>query len=354
MQERSIYDSSILSASDGYSLLKKLIESDTYSKVFLLMDSNTMEFCRDDFFYKLNLDRPILEMEVDPGESCKDIEVVKHLWSELAECRASRRSLLINLGGGSVCDLGGFVASTYMRGISYINIPTTLLAMIDAAYGGKTAIDFSGVKNLIGTFYAPEMILLDTEYTATLEERHFVGAFGEIFKYGLILDSGLWTELKEKFPGGIDYYLEKWVDRCLQLKRSIVSKDPLDKSLRRILNAGHTIGHALEAYHLDKQDELYHGEAIAWGLVAELFIAHRLRGFDPEELELFKKIVQRHIQRPSLSQGDTEILLDYIYLDKKTVNSSIFMPIVESPGRCIPQQEVSPELISDALLYMLT
>ncbi|MFN3951405.1 MAG: 3-dehydroquinate synthase family protein [Thermaurantimonas sp.] len=354
MQERSIYDSLILSASDGYSSLKKHIESDTFSDVFLLMDSNTVEFCRDDFFYKLNPDRPIQEIEVEPGESCKDIDVVKHLWSELAECRASRKSLLINLGGGSVCDLGGFVASTYMRGISYINVPTTLLAMIDAAYGGKTAIDFSGVKNLIGTFYAPEMILLDTEYTATLEERHFVGAFGEIFKYGLILDNGLWAELKEKFPDGIDFHLEKWVERCLQLKRSIVAKDPLDNGLRRILNAGHTIGHALEAFHLDKQDELYHGEAIAWGLIAELFIAHRLRGFDHVELELFKKIVQKHIQRPSVSQDDTDILLEYIYLDKKTVNSSVFMPIVESPGVCIPQLEVAPELVSEALIYMLT
>ncbi len=354
MPERSIHDSAILSASEGYSSLKKSIESGIYSEVFLLMDSNTLEFCRDDFFYKLNSEYSIQEIEVEPGEPCKDIEVVKQLWSELAENNADRHSLLINLGGGSVCDLGGFVASTYMRGIPYINIPSTLLAMIDAAYGGKTAIDFLGIKNLIGTFYYPELIVLDPDYTATQDERHFVGAFGEIFKYGLALNSDLWQDIKDKFPGAIDQNLEYWVELCLQIKKSVVSKDPFDKGLRSVLNAGHTIGHALESFHFDKQDELYHGEAIAWGLVAELFIAHRLKGFDFEELEAYKKMVQKHIQRPSVSIGDTEILFDYIVLDKKSINTRIYMPIIESPGSCIPRYEIAPELISEALIYMLS
>lgn len=353
MPEKSIYDTAILSESEGYSLLKDKLESRTYSEVFLLMDSNTFEYCRDDFFYKLNSDYSIQEIEVEAGESCKDIEIAKHLWNELAENKADRQSLLINLGGGSVCDLGGFVASTYMRGISYINIPTTLLAMVDAAYGGKTGIDFSGIKNLIGTFYSPELILLDPDYTATLDERHFTGAFGEIFKYGLILDRDLWLELKSNFPENIDQGLHKWVDRCLTLKKSVVSKDPYDKGLRQILNAGHTIGHAIESFHLDKQDELYHGEAIAWGLIAELFIATHLKDFDFEELESFKRIVQKYIQRPSISSGDVAVLLDYIYMDKKSVGTTIFMPLVESPGRCLPKQEVSAELISEALIYML-
>ncbi|MFN4299550.1 MAG: 3-dehydroquinate synthase [Thermaurantimonas sp.] len=354
MPRRSNFDSLILKGDEGYAYLSEKLTSGEYSELFLLMDTNTLDYCRDDFFYKLNVDLPFHEIEVEPGEQCKTIEIATHLWSELAENQADRKSLLINLGGGSVSDLGGFVASTYKRGIPYINVPTTLLSMVDAAYGGKTGIDFGGIKNLIGTFYPPQFILIDPEYTATLDERQFTSAFGEIFKYGLALDAQLWEEVKSNFPHELDTHLEDWVERCLKLKQSIVVNDPLDQGERQILNAGHTIGHAMEAFHLDKQDEIYHGEAIAWGLIAELFISYRLKNFDLNELENFKKLVLKYIQRPSLNTGDVEILLDYIYMDKKTLNSIIYMPLITAPGRYEIQQQIDPELISEGLIYMLS
>lgn len=354
MPERSIFDSPIIQGVDGYTYLREKLKSDEFSDVFLLMDTNTLDNCREDFFYKLDTDIPVHEIEVEAGEQCKSIEIAAHLWAELAENQADRKSLLINLGGGSVSDLGGFVASTYKRGIPYVNVPTTLLSMVDAAYGGKTGIDFSGLKNLIGTFYPPQFILIDPEYTVTLDDRQFIGAFGEIFKYGLALDANLWQELKKNFPFNTDDYLDTWVARCLNLKQTIVISDPFDQGIRQILNAGHTIGHAIESFHFDKQDEIYHGEAIAWGLIAELFIAHRLKGFDFDELETLKKIVIKHIQRPALNTGDVEILLDYIYMDKKTTNSTIFMPTISAPGRYEIKQEIDPELISEGLIYMLS
>lgn len=353
-REKSFFDSEILHAAEGYTYLRKIIDSKQYSEIILLTDSNTQELCAGDFFDKLDCSIHISQIEVEPGEECKDIQVVIHLYRELVDLQADRRSLLINLGGGSVSDLGGFVASTYMRGIDYINIPTTLLAMVDAAYGGKTGIDFRGFKNLIGTFYPPKYILLDKEYTATLDERHFFSGFGEILKYGIALDAPLWNEFKIHFPDSLDSYLDEWIQKCLSLKKHIVTNDPLDNGIRQILNAGHTIGHAIESFHLDKQDELYHGEAVAWGMIAELFISNYKIGFSQDELKIVKNIVQKHFQRPAITTSDIEILLDYMYMDKKSIGQKLYMPLIKKPGTFELNTPIEPELIKESLIYMLT
>ncbi|KFD38262.1 3-dehydroquinate synthase [Schleiferia thermophila] len=352
-REKSFFDSEILHAAEGYTYLRKIIDSKQYSEIILLTDSNTQELCARDFFDKLDCSIHISQIEVEPGEECKDIQVVIHLYRELVDLQADRRSLLINLGGGSVSDLGGFVASTYMRGIDYINIPTTLLAMVDAAYGGKTGIDFRGFKNLIGTFYPPRYILLDKEYTATLDQRHFISGFGEVLKYGLSLDASLWNEFKIHFPDNFDHWLDDWIQKCLSLKKHIVSSDPLDNGLRQILNAGHTIGHAIESFHLDNQDELYHGEAIAWGMVAELFIANAKLGFPLDELKNLKNIVQKYFQRPAITQSEIDVLLDYIYMDKKSIGQTIYMPLIKKPGDFVLNVPIEAELIRESLIYML-
>lgn len=215
----------------------------------------------------------------------KTLETLASVWMALSTQGATRHSLLINLGGGMVTDLGGFAAATFKRGISYINIPTTLLAMVDASVGGKTGINFNGLKNEIGAFAPANSVLIETEFLRTLDTHNFFSGYAEMLKHGLISNTAHWAELLNFDSSSIDYAaLKQLVGQSVQVKEDIVEQDPFEHGIRKALNLGHTVGHAFESMALAENRPVLHGYAVAWGIVCELYLSHLKVGFPKEKM----------------------------------------------------------------------
>ena len=211
------------------------------------------------------------QIVIGPEDVHKNLETLAYVWNQLSNRGATRHSLLINLGGGMVTDLGGFAAATFKRGIACINIPTTLLSMIDAAVGGKTGINFNGLKNEIGSFYPADQVMIDSQFLKTLDMPNLLSGYGEMLKHGLISQPSHWSELLTFDFAHIDYaLLQKLIGQSVQVKEDIVEKDPYEQSIRKALNFGHTIGHAFESFALKTNHPVLHGYAVAWGMVCEL------------------------------------------------------------------------------------
>ena len=226
-----------------------------YTSIFILVDSNTKKYCLDTFMNLTGLNEAKILL-MSSGEENKNLKTCEYLWYQLSECGADRNSVLINLGGGVVTDLGGFVACTFKRGIDFYNIPTTLLAMVDASVGGKTGINMGLLKNQIGIIKEPINVILDPQWLNTLPQKEFRSGFAEMLKHGLIADRSYWNQLKslEHLEKTI---ISKFIKPSLSIKKSVVTKDPDEKNLRKILNFGHTFGHAIESYFL-KHEKNYH------------------------------------------------------------------------------------------------
>lgn len=294
---------------------------------FIIADTNTHQLCLPYLLEQIpNLvDAPVIGIPF--GETHKSLSTLRYIWNQLLLHNVNKQSVILNLGGGMVTDIGGFAAATYMRGIPYINIPTTLLATVDAAHGGKTGIDFEGIKNLLGTFTMPNAVVIDPTFLNTLPTRQLLAGFAEMLKYGLIFDAGLWNDLKTLNPlNGLLY--QDYIQRCIDIKTSIVLTDPTDQNMRQSLNFGHTVGHAFEAYFLATADELLHGEAVAWGMVAEAFIAHKKGVLTLAELEDIKSVITK-LYSPLPHFDDDRIIALCIH-DKKnsqTINLSLIGPV---------------------------
>jgi len=280
--------------SKAYEVLNAHLAETNYSKVFVLVDENTHELCLPSFMANIHGDYPYEIIEIEAGEIHKNIETCTQVWAALSELDGDRKSLLINLGGGVVTDLGGFVASAFKRGIAFINVPTTLLAMVDASVGGKTGVDLGVLKNQIGVINQPEMVLVIPSFLATLEERQLNSGFAEMLKHGLIQDAAYWEELKT-FTSFEE--VKKTIRHSILIKDAVVLKDPTEQNLRKVLNFGHTLGHAIESYFLDSPDHetLLHGEAIAVGMVLEGFLSKEITGLSEAECEAIKSEFQTHI-----------------------------------------------------------
>ncbi|MFA5299731.1 MAG: 3-dehydroquinate synthase, partial [Lutibacter sp.] len=262
---------------DAYQKLNIFISGYNPSIIFILVDQNTNNYCLSILLEALETVAEIEIIEIEAGEENKNLDTCTGVWNALTELGADRKSLMINLGGGVITDLGGFVASTFKRGIAFVNIPTTLLSMVDASVGGKTGVDLGVLKNQIGLFSDPEMVLIDTHYLETISDRELRSGLAEIIKYGITYDIRLWNEInnfKEINIGAIS----KLIHRSIEIKNEVVTKDPKEKGLRKVLNFGHTLGHAIESYFLESEDKenLTHGEAIAIGMVTEAFISQKL------------------------------------------------------------------------------
>ena len=250
------------------------------SQVFILTDENVALFWLPEVAHWLRCDSAV-DIIIKPGEQHKNLQTVQRIWKTLMKHHADRNALLINLGGGVITDLGGFAASTYKRGIKFINIPTTLLAMVDAAIGGKTGIDLGGAKNQIGTFAEAEDVLADPVFVSTLPRREILSGMAEMLKYGFIADDNL---LEINFDNYQDYIL------CAgEIKREIVAKDPKEAGLRKILNFGHTLGHAIESHCLTSEYPLLHGEAVALGMAGALWLSVKNCGLDEQGLKDYEK-----------------------------------------------------------------
>lgn len=316
------------------------------SQVFILTDENVAPFWLPEVEYGLNCEKAI-EILIKPGEQHKNLQTVQRIWKTLMKHHADRNALLVNLGGGVITDLGGFAASTYKRGIKFINIPTTLLAMVDAAIGGKTGIDFGGAKNQIGTFAEAEDVLVDTVFLSTLPRREILSGMAEMLKYGFVADSNL-LEIN------IDNY-QDYILRAGEIKREIVAKDPKEAGLRKILNFGHTLGHAIESHCLTTDCPLLHGEAVALGMAGALWLSVKHCGLDEQVLKDYEKKLPMLLSEAEidLADADVEPIMDYLAHDKKNKGEKPQFVLLEAVGKPVWGAEIDVDTIEQSLEYVI-
>ena len=316
------------------------------SKVFILTDENIAPFWLSEVEYWLKCEKAV-EIVIKPGERHKNLQTVQRIWKVLMKHHADRNALLINLGGGVITDLGGFAASTYKRGIKFINVPTTLLAMVDAAIGGKTGIDFGGAKNQIGTFAEAEDVLVDPVFLSTLPRREILSGLAEMLKYGFIADADLLKSNLENY--------QQYISRAGEIKREIVAKDPTEKGLRKVLNFGHTLGHAIESHCLTTDYTLLHGEAVALGMAGALWLSVKRCGLDEKVLKDFEKklLVLLSEAEIALADADVEPIMGYLAHDKKNQGDKPQFVLLEAIGNPVWNVEVELDLVKASLFYII-
>lgn len=316
-----------------FSQLNSFFEERAYSKIFFFTDSNTHDLCFPIVLSELKTVWNQEEMEIPPGEDSKVIELVVEIWKTLSELDADRNSLMVNLGGGVITDMGGFIASTFKRKIDFINIPTSLLAMVDAAIGGKTGIDLNGVKNLVGTFAEPQMTFIYPEFLQTLPKRDLISGLAEMLKHGLIQDKTHWNHLIQiENPDASN--LQPFIRDSINIKKNIVENDPFENGRRKILNFGHTIGHAVESEFMKTENHLLHGEAIAIGMLVESILSFENELISKEELdEIFTNLLRIFGKTP-IDESIIPNLLVWMKHDKKNLTENISFSLLDSIGNC--------------------
>lgn len=339
--------------SNIYIELKTYIETNNPSIIFILVDTNTHDDCLPQFLSQLESgDIQVEVMEIPDGEENKTIDICMGVWEALSEYNADRKSLLINLGGGVVTDLGGFVASTYMRGIKYINIPTSLLAMVDASVGGKTGVDLGSLKNQVGVISEGDMVGIDVSFLSTLPQNEMVSGFAEMLKHGLIYDKAYWNTLTNLDRLDVSD-LDKLIYDSVIIKNKVVSEDPTEQGLRKILNFGHTLGHAIESYFLDYTEKttLLHGEAIAIGMILEAYISTKICGFSEENLKSVTAQILKTFNKVDIELEDYAPIMKLMLHDKKNSHGIIKFVLLEAIGKAKIDCQAYNELIIEAFEY---
>jgi len=337
-----------------YKSLNQLIESLSPSKIVVITDSNTHRFCLNYLLSKLDVKCSIDLKSIQAGERFKNIDTCKELWHFFSEITLDRKALIINLGGGVVTDLGGFVASTYLRGLAYINIPTTLLSMVDASIGGKTGVDLDLLKNQIGLIVNPKAVIIDTHYLKTLPPEEFNSGVAEILKHGLIHSESYWN-LVSNSKIALNESLNEIIYQSILIKKEIVEKDPTEQNLRKTLNFGHTLGHAIESYsHLKKGSQpLLHGEAVAIGLILACHISNSLLGFPKNKLDRLVQLYSSYFTKFSFSKTDINEILNLLKFDKKNTNGQVNFVLLNDIGSYTIKGDVSKDLIFNAFNFYL-
>lgn len=352
MQAITSKDSIVYFQSDAYRALNDYLKKGDHSKIFILVDTNTHEHCLAHFMGKIEGNYDIEVIEIEPGEINKNIETCTGVWSVLSELGADRKSLLINVGGGVITDLGGFVACTFKRGIRYINVPTSLLAMVDASVGGKTGVDLGNLKNMVGVISESEMVLVDSHYLETLPQNQLRSGLAEMLKHGLIQDQDYWKKMSNLSMQTLDTLPELIYDSVV-IKNKVVLLDPTEKNIRKFLNFGHTLGHAIESYFLThpEKTELLHGEAIAIGMVMEAYLSHKLLALPSESLAEIKKVFTATYPKVVIEEDDHQKILDLMVFDKKNENGAINFVLLNSIGDAKIDCIVPDELYTEAFAY---
>lgn len=317
-----------------YTELALHLAAQNYSMIFILVDTNTYENCLPHLMSELSTEIPIEIIEIEAGEIHKSIDTCVGVWESLSELGADRNSVMINLGGGVVTDLGGFVASTFKRGISYINIPTTLLAMVDASVGGKTGVDLGSLKNQVGLISNAELVLIDTHYLSTLAQNQMKSGLAEMLKHGLIYDREYWNvflDLSQLDASVLDLLIYQSV----LIKQAIVSEDPTEQNIRKHLNFGHTLGHAIESYFLEQTERspLLHGEAIAMGMLLESFISQELLDFPKADLKEISQRILELYPKVDVSFEAYNAIIEFLKYDKKNSHGQINFVLLEAIGK---------------------
>lgn len=334
---------------NGYEALNSFLSESNYSNLFIIVDNNTEEFCLSKFLTYLETNLTIEIVEFEAGEPNKNIETCVQLWKVLTELGADRKSLVINLGGGVVTDLGGFVASTFKRGIDFIHIPTTLLAMVDASVGGKNGVDLGNLKNQIGVINIPKMVIIDTQYLDTLSKNEMRSGLAEMLKHGLIYDAAYWEKFLDL--NAIDFAdFDALIYRSVEIKNKIVTEDPTEKNIRKALNFGHTLGHAIESYFLENENKttLLHGEAIAIGMILESYISLKKGLLTLNEYQVIKSTIKAIYDTVVFEENDIAPIIELLIHDKKNEYGNIQFALIEGIGNIKINQSVENELILKA------
>lgn len=325
---------------------------ESVDKLFILTDETTQRLCRP-LLKQWDMLNGATDIIIPPTDVNKNIETTTAVWSALANGGASRHSLMICLGGGMVTDLGGFAASTFKRGIRFVNIPTTLLAMVDAAVGGKTGINFETLKNEIGVFNEAAIVVIDTDFLRTLDKRNMLSGYAEMLKHALLHDEPMWAEhLKTDFNDLNYTHLQKLVEQSIEVKRHIVTIDPHEKGLRKALNLGHTVGHALESFAMETGRPVLHGYAVAWGLVGELYLSAVLQNFPQDKMRQTVRFIRENYEAIHFTCNDYDRLFNLMKHDKKNVGGEINFTLLSNVGEIELDNHASRELIGDMFDFL--
>ncbi|WP_298901908.1 3-dehydroquinate synthase [uncultured Psychroserpens sp.] len=320
--------------STAYQELNNYIDSKGFSKLFILVDSNTHKHCLPAFMAHLETSIAIEIIEIEAGEQYKTIDTCVGVWNALSELGADRKSLLLNLGGGVVTDLGGFVACTFKRGIKYINVPTSLLAMVDASVGGKTGVDLGALKNQVGVISSGDMVIIDTSYLNSLPQNQMKSGLAEMLKHGLIKDKSYFDKLTDLSKLTLND-LDDLIHESVLIKKNIVTNDPLEQGERKHLNFGHTLGHAIESYFLShpEKEELLHGEAIAIGMILECYISSELLNFSKQDLNYITQAINNIYAPVNIEPSDYNAIIDLLKYDKKNEHGNINFVLLTEIGQ---------------------
>lgn len=337
------FDNSLKSLSD-------FLAQNNYSKIFIITDENTGKFCLPLLQDKLKQLNTFDIIEIPEGEENKNIDYCIAIWRMLLDFEADRKAIIINLGGGVVTDMGSFAASTYKRGVDFVQIPTTLLSQVDASVGGKTGIDMNSVKNIIGTFTQPQAVIISSDFLQTLPQRQIHSGFAEMLKHGIIADFAYFEKLKKiDINSAID---EDLIFISVGIKNKVVTEDPYEKGLRKILNYGHTIGHAIETWSLENDEvPLLHGEAIAIGMICEAFLATHLVNLSQSDFDEIVKTFLLIYGHYTIKDGIEKELFACMMNDKKNVAGTIYFSLPDKIGNCLFDVKVNQDLIFDSLNF---
>ncbi|MEP1488758.1 MAG: 3-dehydroquinate synthase [Algibacter sp.] len=335
-----------------YPSVNEHLNKNNFSKIFILVDNNTHELCLPYFLEKLETDVVIEIIEIEEGEINKTIETCLGVWNTLSDLDADRKSLLINVGGGVITDMGGFVASTFKRGIAYINIPTTLLSMVDASVGGKTGVDLGHLKNQIGIISTPDIVLIDTQYLNTLPQNQMRSGLAEMLKHGLITGESYWNKFTDLNTLAIDD-LDTLIYESVLIKKDVVDKDPRENGLRKTLNFGHTLGHAIESYFLSTPNKtaLLHGEAIAIGMVLACYLSTKIVDLPIETTNSIKEILSNYYGKVTIDESDYAPIIELLKYDKKNNHGNINFVLLKGIGEPVIDCKVDDSLILDSFKF---
>lgn len=340
----------IFEISPSFPHLTEFFSEQQFSSVYVLVDENTSHHCYPLIATKFPAHRII---QIKSGEKNKTLDTCQTIWRHLAEANADRKALLVNLGGGVIGDMGGFAAGCYKRGIAFINIPTTLLAMVDASVGAKCGIDFMGFKNQLGLFNEPTAVFIHTPFLKTLPERDLHSGFAEVIKHYLIADRIEFEALLNEPKPLVEFDFELLVRKSVSIKQSIVEQDPTEQGIRKALNFGHTIGHAIESFYLTKPHEkLLHGEAIAMGMLAESLLSLKRGLLNESELKAIEKCILSYFKPQLMAMQDFEEIIQLTTHDKKNEAGQVRFTLLNGIGSYTINQPVEKELIHEALFYV--
>jgi 3-dehydroquinate synthase len=325
----------------------KILNKNNYKQFIIVCDENTFKHCLPLLIAQCPKLVKANVFEIEPGEVSKSLNIAAQFWQTLVENKIEKDALIINLGGGVVCDLGGFCAAIYKRGIDFMNVPTSLLAMADASVGSKTGIDFEGVKNILGSFYQPKAVFIEPLFLITLPNSEMKNGLTEIVKMALISDSKFWQQLNNP-QTSID---EKLIEKAILIKSKIVIKDPYDKGIRQTLNYGHSIGHAIESLTLNTIKPLMHGEAVLIGMIIENHISYQKKILKKEVMNEINHFLVSNFKPACIPKNNLNPILAFLINDKKNKNAKFMFSLLEKIGACKINVEVTTGEIKKALQY---